>query len=167
MNIEAILLQTMLIRNGFLVWIFLFLLFLSGCATLEVAREVQSGRIAMQLGNHKAAIRHFEPAGQAKPGYITDFTVLDIRIWSYVGIAQFAEGEQEKALASFKHAKERHSDDYFARIFLGLMRSQNGHRREGKAELVDGLKGLGHWLDKASGQTWEGQFWDPGEISGR
>ena len=144
---------------------FLFVFLLGGCATLEVAREVQSGRRAMQLGNAQDAIRHFEAAAKVNPDYITDFTLLDIGIWSYVGMAYYEAGEKEKALASFKQGKERHSEDYFARIFSGLVMSQNGRSREGTAELVDGLKGLGNWLDTTRySSTRKGEFWDPADV---
>ncbi len=156
--------QSMRIARSFIVSTLIFPFLLGGCATLEVAREVQSGRRAMQLGNPKAAIRHFEAAAQLDPDYITDFTILDIGIWSYAGMAYYEVGEREKALASFKKAKQRHSDDYFARIFLGLMVSQNGQSREGRAELVDGLKGLGHWLETVPDQTRRGMLWDPGNY---
>jgi len=154
----------MLKRKPFIVSSFLFLFLLSSCATLEVAREVQSGRRAMQLGNSQAALRHFEAAAQADPDYLTDFTLLDIGIWSYVGMAQFEEGKQGKALASFKQAKQRHKEDHFARVFLGLVMSQDGERRAGKGELVDGLNGLGQWLQMTRHSTHTGSFWDPGDY---
>ena len=152
----------MLMPKPFIVSSFLSLFLLSGCAAMKVERDVQSGRIAMKLGNPKAAIPHFEAAAQLDPDYITDFTIVDIGIWSYAGMAYYEAGEKEKALASFKQAKQRHSEDYFARIYLGLMKSQDGQRREGAAELVDGLKGLGHWLDTVPDQTRGGSYWDPG-----
>ena len=43
------------------------LLFLSSCATLNVAPDVQSGRKALQLGQPKAAITHFEDAARSNP----------------------------------------------------------------------------------------------------
>lgn len=154
----------MLKRKPFIVSSFLFLFLLSSCATLEVAREVQSGRRAMQLGNSQAALGYFEAAAQANPDYITDFTLLDLGIWSYVGMAYYKEGEKEKALASFKQAKQRHKEDHFARVFLGLVMSQDGERRAGKGELVDGLNGLERWLDTTRHSTWRGSFWDPGDY---
>jgi len=137
---------------------------LGGCATLEVARDVQSGRRAMQFGNSQAALGHFEAAAQTNPDYITDFTLLDIGIWSYVGMAQYEEGEKAKALASFQQAKERHRDDQFARVFLGLVMSEGGDREAGKKELVDGLNGLDRWLDTTRHGTPEGELWDPGDY---
>jgi len=148
---------------------FFVLFFLSSCATLRVARDVQSGRTALKLGQPKEALTHFEAAAQLDPDYITDFTLLDIGIWSYVGMAQFKEGEQGKAFASFKEAKARHKEDHFARVFLGLVMSQNGERGAGKGELVDGLKGLGQWLDtiRHSARTRTGELWDPGDYLAR
>ena len=142
------------------------LVFLSSCATLQVAQDVQSGRTALKLGQPKAAITHFEAAGQSDPDYLTDFTLLDIGISSYIGMAYYQAGEKEKALESFKQAKQRHRDDHFARVFLGLVMSQNGQRREGTAELVAGLNGLGSWLDtiRYSARTHTGELWDPGDY---
>jgi len=143
---------------------FLFLFLLGGCATLEVAREVQSGRRAMQLGDSRAALGHFESAAQVNPDYISNFTLLNIGIWSYVGMAQYSEGEQAKALASFKQAKQRHREDQFARVFLGLVMSGSGDRKKGKEELVDGLNGLEQWLDTTRYSSPMGELWDPGDY---
>jgi len=144
---------------------FFVLFFLSSCATLQVARDVQSGRTALKLGQPKEAITHFEAAGQTDPDYITDFTLLDIGIWSYVGMAYYQAGEKEKALESFKQAKQRHREDHFARVFLGLVMSQIGQTRDGKAELVSGLNGLRRWLDMTrSSNTGKAVYWDPGDY---
>ncbi len=143
---------------------FFVLFFLSSCATLQVARDVQSGRTALKLGQPKEAITHFEAAGQTDPDYITDFTLLDVGIWSYVGMAYYQAGEKEKALESFKQAKQRHREDHFARVFLGLLMSQGGDRRAGKEELVGGLNGLAQWLDTTRHSTPKGELWDPGDY---
>jgi len=146
--------------------LFLLFIFISSCATLQVAQDVQSGRTALNLGQPKEALTHFEAASQSNPDYITDFTLLDIGIWSYVGMAYYQAGEKEKALESFKQAKQRHREDHFARVFLGLVMSQNGQRREGTAELVAGLNGLGSWLDtiRYSARTHTGELWDAGDY---
>ena len=141
------------------------LFFLSSCATLQVSRDVQSGRTALKLDQPKEAITHFEAAGRTDPDYLTDFTLLDIGIWSYVGMAYYQAGQKGKALESFKQAKQRHREDHFARVFLGLVMSQNGQRREGKAEVVDGLNGLRRWLDMTRrSNTGMAVFWDPGDY---
>ncbi len=141
------------------------LFFLSSCATLQVSRDVQSGRRALGLNQPKEALTHFEAAGQSDPDYLTNFTLLDIGIWSYIGMAYYQAGEKEKALESFKQAKQRHIEDHFARVFLGLVMSQTGQTRDGKAELVSGLDGLRRWLDMTrSSNAGKAEFWDPGDY---
>ena len=144
----------------------LVFIFISSCATLQVSTDVQSGRTALKLDQPKEAITHFEAAALSNPDYITDFTVLDIGIWTYVGMAYYQAGEKEKALENFKQAKQRHREDQFARVFLGLLMSQIGHRKAGKGELVYGLNGLRQWLDtiRHSARTRTGELWDPGDY---
>jgi len=148
----------------FIAFSFLFLFLLGGCAVMKVEREVQSGRRAMQLGNFQSALGYFEAAAQADPDYLTNFTLLDIGIWSYVGMAHYSEGDKGKALASFKQAKQHHREDQIARVFLGLVMSESGDRREGKKELVNGLNGLDRWLDTTRYSTPKGELWDPGDY---
>ena len=144
----------------------IFVLFvLSSCSTLQVAKDVQSGRTSLKLGQPKEAITHFEAADRSNPNYLSDFTLMNIGISSYVGMAYYQAGEKKKALASFKQAKQRHSNDHFARVFLGLTMSQTGRTREGKAELVAGLNGLGSWLDTTRrSNAGMAEFWDPGDY---
>jgi len=119
------------------------LFFLSSCTTLQVSEDVQSGRRALMLGQPKEALTHFEAAAAQEPNYTTRFTLLNTGIWTYIGRAYYEIGEKEKALESLQRAKDSSSDDYFARVYLGLVMSQNGRRKEGIAELEAGLKGLG------------------------
>jgi len=144
--------------------VFCLLIFVSGCATVKVSREVQSGRSALKLGQPKEALTHFEAAAAQDPNYTTRFTLLNTGIWTYVGRAYYEIGEKEKALASLKRAKDSSSDDYLARIYLGLVMFQNGRRREGIAELEAGLKGLTVWLGTLPGRSLDGQYWDPGNY---
>jgi len=140
---------------------FFVLFFLSSCATVQVSKDVQSGRRALKLGQPKEALTHFEAAAAQEPNYTTRFTLLNTGIWTYIGRAYYEIGEKEKALESLKRAKDNSSDDYFARIYLGLVMSQNGRRREGIAELEAGLKGLWIWLVSLHDQSRDGQYWDP------
>ncbi len=140
---------------------FFVLIFLSSCATVQVSKNVQSGRRALKLNEPKEALTHFEAAARVNPNYTTRFTLLNTGIWTYVGRAFYELGEKEKALASLKRAKESFSGDYFASIYLGLVMAQNGRRREGIAVLESGLKGLGNWLDNITWQGFDGQYWDP------
>ena len=74
------------------------------------------------------------------------------------------EGKQGKALGSFQQAKQRHREDHFAKVFLGLLISQGGDRRAGKDELVDGLSGLRLCLDTIRYSSPRGELWDPGDY---
>jgi len=143
--------------------LFFLLIFAGGCATIQVSREVQSGRSALKLTQPKAALTHFEAAAAQDPNYTTRFTLLTTGIWTYVGRAFYAIGEKDKALASLKRAKESSSDDYIGRIYLGLVMAQTGNTRGGKAELEAGLKGLAAWLESLPGSGLEGELWDPGQ----
>ena len=148
-----------------LCWIgagFLFLIFSGGCASFEVAREVQSGRAALRLGNPRAAISHFDAAARLDPDYITDFTLADIGIWTYLGRSYYEAEDLDRARESLKRARNRTMDDYFARLYLGLILSQNGARKEGLAVLKSGLKGLEIWLETIPGRSPDGKYWDPG-----
>jgi len=141
----------------------LFFLFfsLSSCTTVQVSKDVQSGRAALEQGRPEEALTYFAAAARRDPSYTTRFTLLNTGILTYIGRAYYEMGEKEKALASLKRAKDSTSDDYFARIYLGLVMSQNGKEREGMAELDAGLEGLGIWLESLPGQGQEGQYWDP------
>jgi len=138
------------------------LISVGSCATIQVSREVQSGRSALKLNQPKAALTHFEAAAAQDPNYTTRFTLLNTGIWTYVGRAYYAIGEKEKALASLKRAKDSSSNDYVGRIYLGLVMAQTGNARDGKAELEAGLKGLAAWLESLPGTGQEGERWDPG-----
>jgi len=141
--------------------ILIVLISIASCATIQVSRQVQSGRGALKLNQPKEALTHFETAAAQDPNYTTRFTLLTTGIWTYVGRSYYEIGEKEKALASLKRAKDSSSDDYIGRIYLGLVMAQTGNRREGKAELAAGLKGLAAWLESLPGTGEKGQLWDP------
>ncbi len=142
--------------------IFFLLTLVSGCATIQVSTDVQSGRSALKLGQPKEALTQFAAAAAQDPNYTTRFTLLTTGIWTYVGRAYYAIGEKDKARASLKRAKESSSDDYIGRIYLGLVMAQTGNTREGKAELEAGLRGLAAWLESLPGSGERGELWDPG-----
>ena len=137
------------------------LLSVGSCATIQLSREVQSGRSALKLNQPKEALAYFEAAAAQDPSYTTRFTLLNTGIWSYVGRAYYELGEKDKALVNLKRAKESSSDDYIGRVYLGLVMVQTGNRQAGKTELAAGLKGLGDWLEVLPGTGEVAQLWDP------
>jgi tetratricopeptide (TPR) repeat protein len=145
-----------------LVFVFAFL----GCSTttMQVAKEVQSGRMALRLSDPKAAIPHFEEAARQNPDYITDFTPLKIGIWTYLGRSYYETGDMEKALANLRRARERHPDgDYVAPLYLGLVVVNRDGRAEAAKQIEEGLRGLHAWLETLPSTIHEGQYWDPGK----
>jgi len=81
------------------------LLFLSSCATLNVAQDVPSGRKALQLGQPKAAMTHFEDAARSDPNYLTDFALIDIGISSYIGMAYYQAGGEGKGARKLQESE--------------------------------------------------------------
>ncbi len=154
----------MKISLGFKLVVVSFLL-LNGCVAMQVAREVQSGRAALRVGAPKNAIPHFEAAARLDPDYIADFTLPEVGVWTYLGRAYYEAGDRGKALESLKQARERHPDDPFARIYLGLVEAQNGTRTQGIREMESGLKGLLAWQEQLAGPY--KPYWDPGRYLAR
>jgi tetratricopeptide (TPR) repeat protein len=140
------------------------LFFLSGCTAMEVARQVQSGRAALRVRSPKAAIPHFEAGARLDPDYITAFSPLQVGIWTYLGMANYDAGDRTKAVENLKRARDRYSDDYLARIYLGLIMAGDSQRAEGIKEMEVGLKGLKEWLDGLPGHDIDGKYWDPGRY---
>lgn len=122
------------------------------------------GRAALRVGSPKAAVPHFEAAARLDPNYITNFSPLQVGIWTYLGRAYYEAGDHAKALENLRRARERYSDDYLARIYLGLIMAQNGQRAEGAKEIELGLQGLKAWLETLPGRSSEGIYWDPGRY---
>ena len=150
--------------KSFFVTSLLFSFVLNGCVAMQVEREVQSGRTALRLGNPKAAIPYFETAAGLDPDYITNFSLLQIGIWTYIGRAYYEAGDMTKALVSLKRARERYSDDYLARAYLGAIMTETGERAEGVKEIEIGLTGLKRWLETLPGRSLDGKYWDPGRY---
>lgn len=150
--------------KSFAVASLLFSFVLSGCVAMQVEREVQSGRRALRLNNPKAAIPHFEIAAGLNSDYLSNFSPLQISIWTYIGRAYYEAGDGTKALESFKRARERYSDDYLARAYLGAIMIENGQRAEGVKEVQIGVSGLKTWLETLPGRSLDGKYWDPGRY---
>lgn len=140
-------------------------LLVAGCLSMTVSREIFGGRAALRTGHPKEAIPYFEEAAKIDPNYLTNFTLLNTGVWTYLGRAYFLSGENEKALAALEKGKAAHSDDYVARIFLGaVLSTQKGREAQAVSELEAGLNGLGQWLASLPGSAPQGQYWDPGHY---
>ncbi len=139
-----------------------FLLFLSGCAGFQVEGEMQAGRRALQSGEPKVALPHFQRAAELDTDYLT-LSPLDQGVWTYVGRAYYGMGKLPEARKALERARSGYEQDHLARLYLGLVLAQTGERQKGLREAEAGLRGLGDWLEDIQWnlQDMEGLFWDP------
>ena len=135
--------------------------FLSGCASFKLAGDVQAGRQALILGNHEAALAHFQRAANSDPEFVMPFGVFREGVWTYVGRANYATGKMPEARRNFERALAVYQDDSLARLYLGLVLVQDGDRPRGLKEVESGMRGLYDWLEYITYNTRYGQFWDP------
>jgi len=138
-----------------------FAIFLSGCVAFQVGGEIQGGRTALMYGDPKVALVHFQQVAALDPNYITNFTVFQEGVWTYVGRANYATGKLPEARQALEHALSRYEHDYLARLYLGLVLERQGERERGSKEVEVGLKGLGDWLVYIDQYTHQGRYWDP------
>ena len=140
-------------------------IFLSGCASMQTATEVNSGRQAYIIGNNEVANAYFRSAAQRDPNYIYG-TALRQGIWSYVGRTEYATGRFPQAREALDRALSANKDENIAiaRLYLGLTLARTGDRQKGLQEIEGGLKGMQSFLEYIT-ETFRysfGRFWDPG-----
>jgi tetratricopeptide (TPR) repeat protein len=140
---------------------FYIMFFLSGCASFQVATNVESGRQAFLIGNNEAALGYFESAAQIDPNYVYG-TALKENIWSYVGRSEYTIGELQEAWSDLEKALSINRGEDMARLYLGLTLARSGDRQQGLKEIQAGMRGISDWseyiarVDRYS----FGQFWD-------
>jgi tetratricopeptide (TPR) repeat protein len=138
-------------------------IFLSGCASMQTAKEVNSGRQAYITGNNEVANAYFVSAAQRDPNYIYG-TALRQGIWSYVGRTEYAAGRFPQAREALDRALSANNDENIARLYLGLTLARTGDRQKGLQEIESSMKGMQSWLEYIT-ETFRysfGRFWDPG-----
>jgi len=123
------------------------LLLLSGCASFQVAGEVQTGRQALLAGKPDVALVHFQRAAQLDPDYQLHFTSFPQGVWTYVGRSYYNLGKLSEARQAFERTRSRYEQDALARLYLGLILVQEGNRQKGLKECEAGLRGLRDWLE--------------------
>ena len=141
------------------------LLLLSGCASFQIAGQVQAGRQALLMNNPTQALTYLEQAVQTNPQYVYEAESFREGVWTYLGRAQYAMGNLQDARRSFERALALHKDDYLARLYLGLTLARAGDRSAAVKQMESGLKGLRDWLQYMNDTGPFDAFWDPlGEI---
>jgi len=133
----------------------------SGCSSLRVGGQVQSGRQALLAGNMERALPYFQEAANNNPDYIYESVLFRESIWTYLGRSQYALGMLEAARPSFERALSIYRDDYLARIYLGLTLARLGDRPRAAKDIQSGMQGLHDWLEYMERSRPFTAYWDP------
>jgi tetratricopeptide (TPR) repeat protein len=92
----------------------------SGCAEIERQGEFSTGRQALLRGEPDNALSYFERVAATNPAFVTDSVLPPRSIWTYVGRSHYNSGRFGEAGQAFEKALSYLSDDYIARLYLGL-----------------------------------------------
>ncbi len=150
-------------RAGLAILFLSLLLLIAGCTSFQVGSEVMAGRFALQQGKPEKAIGHFERLAGLDPDYVTNWTEIDIGVWTYLGRAYYEAGNFHKALEALRRGRATHREDHVVRLYLGLVQIRMRQREQGLRELEGGLSDLRRWLDYVASYGVDAEFWDPGE----
>jgi len=141
---------------------FSFVVFLSGCGpSFQVAGYVERGRGAMLAGDNQAALANFQSALQTDPNYVYG-TDLRAGVLSYLGRAQYLNGQLGQARETLEKAIAQDRDDNVARLYLGLALARQADRGRSVKEIGAGMKGIRDFVNyiKSTFSSSFGQFWD-------
>ncbi|HSF59202.1 MAG TPA: hypothetical protein VLD83_14115 [Candidatus Binatia bacterium] len=144
--------------------LFSLFLFLTGCASMQISSEVQSGRQALLKGNNETALGYFYIAAQRDPNYVYATGSSPRQgVWSYVGRSEYLTGRLPQARQTLERALAANRQEDISRLYLGLTLAREGDRQAGLKEIESGMRGINDWLDFINqAQRYSiGQFWDP------
>jgi tetratricopeptide (TPR) repeat protein len=141
------------------VFLWTFIIF-CGCATIQVANEVQLGRHALETGQPQIAVRYLRNAAELDPSYKTTYSISE-SVWTYLGRAYYEAGNFPEARMALEKALSADKDDSLARLYLGLTLLRSGDQQEGRVETDDGLRGINNRLNLLAFSPSNGIYWDP------
>src|SRR5215475_969359 len=97
--------------------LFSLLVFLTGCATLQVGGEVQQGRQALIAGRNEAALGYFYAAAQKDTNYVyATGSSPKQSVWSYVGRTEYLTGRLPQARQTLERALSSNREEDIARL---------------------------------------------------
>jgi tetratricopeptide (TPR) repeat protein len=96
------------------------LLWTAACASLESQTDFLTGRRALLRGEPDNALSYFERVARSNATFVSDSISPRKSIWTYVGRAQYNSGRYTEARSAFEKAVSHLSEDYVARLYLGL-----------------------------------------------
>jgi len=136
---------------------------LAGCGPgFQAGTDIARGRQAMFMQDNPGALGFFQSAAQTDPNYIYG-TELREGTLSFLGRAQYLNGQLAPARDTLQQALAQHRTDHLARLYLGLTLARLGDRPSGLRDIQAGIKGIGDFLNYITttfANTF-GQFWDP------
>ena len=138
----------------------LVLVYLSGCASFQVSRDVQAGRNALQTGRPNDAVDYLMRAADVDPTYKIPYRVPE-GVLAYLGRAYYETGRDSEARNTLEKAISLNKDDSLAHLYLGLTLLRTGDRDRGRKEIESGLKGIHETLEYIASDRTYGYFWDP------
>jgi tetratricopeptide (TPR) repeat protein len=143
--------------------VFSLVILVSGCATVQDAGQIESGRQALFKGNNQAALGYFQSVAQTNPNAVYGAT-LRMGIFTFLGQAQYLNRDYTQARQSLQKALSMHPGDNVARLYLGLTQARLGDRQTGLKNIQAGMTGIANFLNylETNFAYSFGQFWDPG-----
>lgn len=148
-------------RGDFLA-VLLLTSFFSGCgAGFQGGSNIAQGRQAMFRGDYPTALSYFQSAEQAGPNYVYG-TELREGVLSFLGRAQYLNGQLPAARGTLRKALDQHKSDNAARLYLGLTLAREGDRKTAAADIESGLKGMRELVNYIANTFSNsfGSFWD-------
>jgi tetratricopeptide (TPR) repeat protein len=146
-----------LVRLQFLLLVSL----LAACAAMQIAGQVQRGRVALSARDHEAALGYFLEAAKSDPQYVYHYLGFSEGIWTYLGRAQYATGRYGEARQSLERALATDEYDNLARLYLGLALARGGDYSAGLREITAAMKAIHEWLDYINDARRFEPRWDP------
>ena len=133
---------------------------LSACASIQSAGDIAQGRQALFEGNNQAALGYFQAAAQVDPNYKYG-TDLQEGTLSFLGRAQYLNGDYTRARSTLEKALAQHKDDNVARLYLGLTLARQGETQKSLQDIDAGMEGIYDFLTDSVRFSF-GKEWDPG-----
>jgi tetratricopeptide (TPR) repeat protein len=136
---------------------------LPACAAFQSAGDIAQGREALFAGNYKTAVGYFQNAQRTDPGYVFGAD-LQARPLSYLGRAQYLEGNYAQARQTLEKAVSQDPNDHVAELYLGLTFARLGEQQKALQDIDAGMKGIADFLDYMNDafRFSYGKWWDVG-----
>jgi tetratricopeptide (TPR) repeat protein len=137
----------------------------SACGpSFQAGGSIAQGRQAMFRGDYPTALAYFQSAEQTDPNYIWGAELRE-GVLSYVGRAQYLNGDLAPARQTLERAVAQYRADNLAKLYLGLTLARLNDRTTGLVQIDAGLKGVRDFLNYITNtfSSSFGQFWDPNQ----